>query len=162
ASVPEIETWSRRTGDQLGFFITEPNTGDYVLRLRATRKRSSDDVADELRDRVHAIQPTTKLEFGQLVEDVIGDLTTSPEPIEVRLALPAGAAGTDALREARVPVARGRWTRLGDLATVSVVPGETEIARDNQRTQVSVTARLSGRDLGSAVSEIQRLLAHEL
>src|SRR5262249_5595812 len=84
-SIPEIEAWSRRTGDQLGFFITEPNIGDYVLRLRNHRGRSSEEVADELRGRIEASQPALEIEFGQLVEDVIGDLTTTPEPIEVRI-----------------------------------------------------------------------------
>jgi multidrug efflux pump subunit AcrB len=56
----------------------------------------------------------------------------------------------------------GHWVRLGDVATLRVDPGETEIDRDNQRTMASVTARLSGRDLGSTVSEIQSRLRREL
>ena len=83
-------------------------------------------------------------------------------PVRVRLALPVGPTGTDVLRQARVPVSPGHWVRLSDVATARVTPGETEIARDDQRTMAPVTGRLSGRDLGSAMSEIQRRLRREL
>jgi heavy metal efflux system protein len=246
--VPEIAAWSRRTGDQLGFFITEPNTGDFVLRLRAKRHRSADEIADALRERAAVTTPALELEFGQLVEDVVGDLTTSPEPIEVRvlgedravdhqraedvatllatvpgvvdvrsgvvvsgpnlsivpgdgarragldaqalaervspyvegieagqitrgarawpirvvLPQPAGATGPEWLGDAQVPVANHHWVRLGQLADVRVEAGETEIARDNQRTMTAATARLSGRDLGSAMREIQQRVRREI
>ena len=83
--MPEIASWSRRTGNQLGFFITEPNQGDYVLRLRKGHRPAADAIASDLRTRIEAAQPALSIEFGQLVEDVIGDLTTSPEPIEIRV-----------------------------------------------------------------------------
>ena len=247
-SVPEITAWSRRTGDQLGFFITEPNIGDYVLTLRPKRTRSADEIADALRDQLAVTMPAIQFEFGQLIEDVIGDLTTSPEPIEarifgedrrvieqrardaaalidsvrgvvdvksgvvvsgpavtiapgpvgqraglavddlaratqpylqgieagqiqrgarawpVRVVLPGPppAAGPEALGQVRIPIAKSRWVRLNDVATLHVEPGATEIDRDNQRTMVAVTARLTGRDLGSAMAEIQRVLRRGL
>lgn len=248
SSMPEITAWSRRTGDQLGFFITEPNGGDYVLRLRSGRRRNADAIADDLRTRVESAQPALVIEFGQLVEDVIGDLTTNPQPIEVRvfsedralaqikarevahllsrvrgvvdvkdgvvvsgpnvsiapdpraarlglgapalaravepavagvevgeivhgprswpvrvtLARPQGLTGNAVLAAIAVPAGAGGRVRLGDLATLRTDPGETEIARDNLRTMVAVTARLTGRDLGSAMAEIRRRLRHEL
>ena len=241
AGMPEIVAWSRRTGDQLGFFITEPNIGDYALRLRSGHRRSADEIAGELRGRIEATQPSLDVEFGQLVEDVIGDLTTTPQPIEVRLfdedratgqakarevaailgsvrgvvdvrdgivvsgpsvtiapalasasavrsasALaaevapaiggvevgsiargarswpirvvmprPAELSGEDVLEQVPVPAGGGR-VRVGEIATVHTTPGETEIVRDNLRTMVASTARLSGRDLGSSMAEIQR------
>ncbi|HEV8480946.1 MAG TPA: efflux RND transporter permease subunit [Candidatus Eisenbacteria bacterium] len=247
-SVPDIAAWSRRTGDQLGFFATEPNVGDYVLRLKSGRRRSSDQVADDLRGRINAAEPTLDIEFGQLVEDVIGDLIATPEPIEIRLfgedravlqerarqaadliehvrgvvdvrngvvvsgpnleiqpasgaqrlglssddlasqleaylqgidageiqrgarswplrvylPLPADASGVDVLRQARIPATAGHWVRVGDVATIAVQPGETEIERDDQREMVAVTGRLSGRDLGSGMREIQAKIAKNL
>ena len=243
---PEIETWSRRTGDQLGFFITEPNTGDYVLQLRTRRKRSAAEIADDLRARVEAAQPAIQVEFGHLIEDVIGDLTTAPQPIEIRIfgqdrsllqeralevaariekvngvvdvrngvvvsgpslsvvpgpgahlaglgaddlmrAVQPAVAGIDAsqiprgarawpvrvlvarpseelagLAELRVPLPAGGSARLGDVATLTRSAGETEIVRDNQQEMSDVTARLSGRDIGSAVRGIQALIARDV
>ncbi len=84
-SVPEVESYSRRTGTELGFFLTEPNTGDFVVKLRKERKRSIDEVIDEVRSRVESNQPALRVEFGQLMMDVIGDLTNSPSPVEIKL-----------------------------------------------------------------------------
>jgi len=83
-------------------------------------------------------------------------------PVRVTLPFAAGASGARALADARVPVAPGRWGRLGDLATLHVEPGETEIARDDEHTMVPVTARLSGSDLGSAMKEIQRRVGRDV
>jgi cobalt-zinc-cadmium resistance protein CzcA len=80
----------------------------------------------------------------------------------VTLPAPVGLPGVAALAEARVPLSPGHWARLGDLATLVVAPGETEISRDDQRTMVSVTARLSGRDLGSAMGDIQHRVAKDI
>jgi len=66
------------------------------------------------------------------------------------------------LTEVRVPVPGGRWVRLGELADVRVGAGETEIRRDNQRTMTAPTARLSGRDLGSAMREIQQRVRSDI
>ena len=52
--MPEIASWSRRTGNQLGFFITEPNQGDYVLRLRKGHRPAADAIASDLRTRIEA------------------------------------------------------------------------------------------------------------
>jgi multidrug efflux pump subunit AcrB len=85
AATPEIESYSGRIGSQLGFFITEPNVGDYVLTLKRRRSRSSEEVASDLRQRIESQWPMLRVEFGQLVEDVIGDLIAVPQPIEVKL-----------------------------------------------------------------------------
>ncbi len=248
STLPEITSWSRRTGDQMGFFVTEPNIGDYVLRLRSGHRRSAEAIADDLRTRIEASQPALAVEFGQLVEDVIGDLTTNPQPIEIRifsedrelaqrkakeavailaqvagvvdvkdgvvvsgpnvtivpgpsaarsgldasaitravepsvagvdvgeivrgarawsvrvlLAHPAGLSGQATLAGIAIPTAAGARVRLGDVATLRTDPGETEIARDDLRTMVAVTARLTGRDLGSAMVEIQHRLRRGL
>jgi CzcA family heavy metal efflux pump len=85
ATVPEIAAYSRRTGTQLGFFLTEQNRGDYLVRLKKERSRSVDEITDELRGRIESKFPTLRVEFGQLMQDIIGDLTNSPSPIEIKL-----------------------------------------------------------------------------
>jgi multidrug efflux pump subunit AcrB len=246
AATPEIESYSGRIGDQLGFFITEANRGDYVLTLKRKRSRSAEEVANDLRERVESQWPMLQVEFGQLVEDVIGDLIAVPQPIEVKLfsedravleqrarevaellgtvrgvvdidpgvvvsgpnltfapttegrrlgldaaaladaitpaisGIPAGEIVRGArvwpvrvtlpregsiaseLRTLAVPVAAGRTRPLAEVATVRSDTGETEIDRDDLRTSVSVTARLENRDMGSAMREVQRLIAAKL
>ena len=84
-SVPEIETYSRRTGTQMGFFITEPNYGDYLIQLRKDRTRSTEEVSDEIRGKVEATQPALKIDFGQVIGDMLGDLMSSTQPIEIKI-----------------------------------------------------------------------------
>jgi Cu/Ag efflux pump CusA len=203
-------------------------------------------VASDLRHRIESQWPMVHVEFGQLVEDVIGDMIAVAQPIEVklfgedrpllerrahdvaallsgirgvvdvdagvvvsgpsitftptaegrRLGLDAGAladavkpaiAGIDAgeivrgarawpvrvtvpheadivseLRALPIPVAPGRTRPLAEIATVQADTGRTEIHRDDMRTTVSITGRLEGRDLGSAMREVQRVLAERL
>ncbi len=83
--IPEVDSYSRRTGTQLGFFLTEPNTGDFLVKLKSQRSRSINDVIAEVRRKVEASQPTLQVDFGQLMMDVIGDLTNTPKPIEIKL-----------------------------------------------------------------------------
>lgn len=85
-SVPEIENTSRRTGLELGLAqVTEAHRGDLTIKLKKERTRSADEIIDELRDKIGAQFPFLKVEFPQLLSDMIGDLTSSPEPIEVKL-----------------------------------------------------------------------------
>jgi multidrug efflux pump subunit AcrB len=246
AATPEIESYSGRVGNQLGFFVTEPNVGDYVLTLKRHRSRGAEDVAGDLRGRIQAHWPMLRVGFGQLVEDVVGDLTAVPQPIEVklygedrrvlerrardaaallsrirgvvdidpgvvvsgpnltftpttegrRLGLDAGVladairpavSGIDAgeivrgarawpvrvtvprqadiaseLRALAVPVAPGRTRPLVEVASAHSDTGETEIHRDDLRSSLAVTARLEGRDMGSAMREVQRVVAERL
>lgn len=85
ASAPEIESYSRRTGLELGLFITEPNTGDFAVKLKPGHKRSTEDVEGELRDKIKESEPSLDVEFVGILPDMIGDLTSSPEPIEIKL-----------------------------------------------------------------------------
>ncbi|MDD4033256.1 MAG: efflux RND transporter permease subunit [Bacteroidales bacterium] len=84
-SVPEIETYSRRTGTQMGFFITEPNYGDYLIQLRKDRKRTTNEVIDEIRQKVESTQPALQIDFGQVIGDMLGDLMSSTQPIEIKI-----------------------------------------------------------------------------
>src|SRR5437867_2577577 len=83
---PEVESTSRRTGLQLGVFpVTEPNTGDFAVKLKDDRKRGIDAVISDVRDRVKKAEPVLDVEFIQLLQDMIGDLTGAPQPVVVKL-----------------------------------------------------------------------------
>ena len=83
--VPEVQTYSRRTGTEMGFFITEPNRGDYLIQLKKNKTRSSDEVIDEMRKQIEATQPALTVDFGQVMTDMLGDLMSSVQPIEVKV-----------------------------------------------------------------------------
>jgi CzcA family heavy metal efflux pump len=246
---PEVSNYSRRTGAQLGLFLTEPNRGDLLIRLKRDRKRSSEEVIGELRDKIAEAEPALTAEFVHILEDLIGDLAQSPEPIEIKVYHPdgkvyrevahdiaewlekksvrgvvdvedrtiaigpsrnfrvnlekAGMAGfgvddvrnlqaaivdgelaSQMIRDNRLVGIRVRYPaeyrassdRLKGLLLTSpsgttvplssiadLEPEETtyEIKRDNLRNLSTVTARLEGRDLGSAVEEIKQRLYKE-
>jgi CzcA family heavy metal efflux pump len=82
---PEVEAYSRRTGTQLGFFITEPNRGDYLIQLKKKRGKTTDEVISDLRKKISSTQPALVIDFGQVIGDMLGDLTTTAEPIEVKV-----------------------------------------------------------------------------
>ncbi len=243
-AMPDVVSYSRRTGTQLGFFITEPNRGDYVINLKPrNQRRPVDDVIEDLRTRLAAVEPALETDFGQLIEDNLGDLTGGePQPIDIKLfgsdpvQLQAKARqiakivedtrGTDdtfdgitiagpALNFEVNPQAAARYglttaqihaqvepaivgsvvdkVRVGDrmydlrvlqphdgplgdlrihagdalvplreLATIGTGAPETEIDRENLNTYVAVTARLSGRDLGSTIAEIRGRIARDV
>ena len=83
---PEVESYSRRTGLQLGLSITEPNTGDFLVKLKEDRERSTEEVIEDLRHQIETTEPSlSRVEFPGILSDLIGDLTSSPEPIEIKL-----------------------------------------------------------------------------
>jgi len=82
---PEVESYSRRTGLEMGLFVTEPNTGDIAVKLKPDHKRSTADVIADLREQIAESEPSLEVEFVGIVPDVIGDLQGNPEPIEVKL-----------------------------------------------------------------------------
>ncbi len=84
-NVPEVEAYSRRTGTQMGFFITEPNRGDYLIQLKKSRDKSTEDVIADIRAKVEASQPALRIDFGQVIGDMLGDLMTSVQPVELKI-----------------------------------------------------------------------------
>jgi heavy metal efflux system protein len=84
-SVPEVKTYSRRTGTQMGFFITEPNDGDYLIELYKNRDKTTVEVADIIRKKVEQALPFLQTEYLQVVSDMLGDLMESGNPIEVKI-----------------------------------------------------------------------------
>ncbi len=84
-TIPEVAAYSRRTGTQMGFFITEPNTGDYLIQLKTNRSRTTEEVISDIRAKVEASQPALRIDFGQVITDMLGDLMTSVQPVEVKI-----------------------------------------------------------------------------
>jgi len=85
-TVPEVESSSRRTGAELGpAAVTEANRGDILVKLKKDRKRSIDDVIEDVRSQVVEREPGVKIEFVQILQDMIGDLTGEREPIQIEL-----------------------------------------------------------------------------
>ena len=82
---PEVESYSRRTGLEMGLFVTEPNRGDYAVKLKPDHKRGTEDVIADLRKQIAEKEPALEIEFVGILPDVIGDLQGNPEPIEVKL-----------------------------------------------------------------------------
>ncbi|HEV3511378.1 MAG TPA: efflux RND transporter permease subunit [Candidatus Sulfotelmatobacter sp.] len=84
--VPEVESTSRRTGLQLGLAaVTEANTGDILVKLKAKRSRGIDDIMAEARAQIKQQEPALDIELIQVLQDMIGDLTSAPEPIQIKL-----------------------------------------------------------------------------
>ncbi len=242
---PEVETYSRRTGLQLGGGVTEAFEGDFFVRLKSGPRRGIEEVMDEVRSKVESTIPGLKIELLQLMEDVIGDLTAVPQPIEVilfsdnarqladlapRIAaaistvpgvvdvdnglaiagdaldirvdrVAASLEGLDAesitkilenylegtvttqiqrgpkmvgvrvwtpaqdrdrqasLKDIQLRAPDGHMVPLGRIATIMTITGQPEIKRDNLKRMVAVTGRISGRDMGSTVRDVQRVLA---
>jgi CzcA family heavy metal efflux pump len=84
-ATPEVETYSRRTGLQLGGGVTEVNEGDFFVRLKPFPRRPIEAVMDDVRREVNQSVPGLTIELAQLMEDLIGDLVGVPQPIEIKI-----------------------------------------------------------------------------
>ena len=243
-SNPNVETYSRRTGAQLGGGLTEANAGDFFVRLKPLPRAPINEVMDRIRTQVEHDVPGLDIELAQLMEDLIGDLTAVPQPIEVKIYSddplrlsqlarktaaaigripgvvdvrdginPAGDAlevhidrvraaleGVDADSVTRMlgsaltgnvstEIQRGPkmvgvrlWIpselrdtdgKLADLmlrapdghlfplrrvADIVAVSGQPQISRDNLKRMVAVTARISGRDMGSVIRDVKQVM----
>jgi len=69
----------------MGFFITEPNRGDYLIELKKDRKNTTEEVITQIRQKIEASQPALKIDFGQVITDMLGDLMSSVQPIEIKI-----------------------------------------------------------------------------
>ena len=84
--VPEVESTSRRTGLQLGLAaVTEANTGDILVKLKSDRQRDIEEIIADVRGQIKQQEPALDVEFIQVLQDMIGDLTSAPEPIQIKL-----------------------------------------------------------------------------
>ncbi len=243
---PEVENTSRRTGLQLGLAaVTEANTGDISVKLKLSRSRDIEDVIADVRAKIKTEEPAIDVEFVQVLQDMISDLTGEPQPVEVkmfsqdaalleawapkvadaiakdkgvvdvlngidntisgpavvfqvdpsiaaragfspeevaldasailegepsttpvvthdrtytvRVRFPAGnRASLEAMRDTLLVSSTGKTATLGSLATLTELPGQTEIHRENLLRNVVVSARLEGVDLGTGVASVKK------
>lgn len=84
-AMPELESYSRRTGARLALGISQAHMGDFLVKLKPERQRKTDEVVAELRKQLHVAVPGIEWEFAGILNDLIGDLTWSPRPIEIKL-----------------------------------------------------------------------------
>ncbi|HVX85632.1 MAG TPA: efflux RND transporter permease subunit [Phycisphaerae bacterium] len=84
-NTPEVESYSRRTGVALGLELTEPNAGDFLVKLRSNSKRSTQEVINDVRDQIHKTEPQIDVDLHGMLGDLIGDLVSSPKPIEIKI-----------------------------------------------------------------------------
>jgi len=84
-TTPEVKTYSRRTGTQMGFFITEPNRGDYLIELKTKRDKKTEEVSNDIRIRIEKTLPALTVDFGQVITDMLGDLMSSVQPVEIKI-----------------------------------------------------------------------------
>jgi CzcA family heavy metal efflux pump len=85
-ATPEVEITSRRTGLEMGFnAVHEANTGDFTVKLKSRRSRGIDEIMADVRSRIRATEPELDIEFTQVLQDMIGDLSNAPEPIQIKL-----------------------------------------------------------------------------
>jgi CzcA family heavy metal efflux pump len=88
-SMPEVESTSRRTGMQMGLAaVTEANTGDFTVKLKSGRRRPIDDVIADVRAEIKRTEPELDIEIIQVLQDMIGDLSNAPEPIQIKIFSP--------------------------------------------------------------------------
>lgn len=242
---PAVETYSRRTGIQLGGGLTEANEGDYFIRLKSFPRPPIDEVMEQVRSRVEHTIPGLDIEMAQLMEDLIGDLTAVPQPIEIKIYSDDGAllqqlgpkvaeaigtipgvvdvqdgiilagdaleiqvdrvkaslAGVDpesvtrmitemmsgvvttyiqkgpkmvgvrvwippearaTMRDVsrlRIPGPDGQLIPVKRIATLRTIIGQPQIMRDDLKRMVAVTGRISGRDLGSVIRDVKKVMA---
>lgn len=87
--LPEVASVSRRTGLQLGLAtVTEANTGDISVKLKTKRSKSVYAIMDDLREEFAQREPSVDVEFIQVLQDMIGDLSNAPEPVRIQLFSP--------------------------------------------------------------------------
>jgi CzcA family heavy metal efflux pump len=242
---PNVQTYSRRTGTQLGGGVTEANEGDFFIKLKPFPRQPINQVMDDIRAQVTQKVPGLDIDLAQLMEDLIGDLTAVPQPVEIKIfstdalqlpaladkvaaALvkipgvvdvnnginPAGSAlnididplkaagegmtpdqitqsltlylsGTVAtqlilgtksvdvrvmlppvdynseekLKALLLTAPDGHVFPLHRVAVIKSIDGQPQINHENLKPMVAVTARISGRDLGSVMIDVKQMMS---
>ncbi|MGC2415137.1 MAG: efflux RND transporter permease subunit [Stellaceae bacterium] len=129
-AMPELQTFSRRTGLGLGGSLSEPNHGDFFVLLKPNHARPTPTVMADVLSQVGKLVPGVKVELAQLMEDLIGDLTAVPQPIEIKLF----ATDTAAL----IPQARKVAAAIAKIAGIVEVKDGVVLAGDGLDVQVDL------------------------
>jgi CzcA family heavy metal efflux pump len=165
--VPEVESYSRRTGLELGLFITEPNKGDVAVKLKQGHARATEEVISDLRAEVEKSEPSLEIEFVGILPDMIGDLTSSPEPIEIKLFSEDATALHEKAEEVEATIQKLKYvvdTKSGVIVSGPAVTFNIDPQRaarlDVTATDVAntVTTAMSG-DASTTILQQDRLIA---
>ncbi|HKG95367.1 MAG TPA: efflux RND transporter permease subunit [Gemmatimonadaceae bacterium] len=159
-STPEVAGTSRRTGAELGLFATQQNVGDIAVRLAGSRDRSSFQVIDDVRGRIEAAVPRLRVEFVQILSDVINDLAGAARPVEIKLFGPDLAA-----LEAYGTRLGGRLETVGGIEDLynGVAEPSAELAMTINAAEASrigltpaqVSAAVAGALMGSGAGDVR-------
>ena len=125
---PEVESYSRRAGEGLGVMLVEPNTGDFLVKLKANRKRSTQEVITDVREKFNKQVPRFQWEFPGILSDLIGDLTWEDQPIEIKLF----STDTDFLKRKAAQIVK----------SISNVPGVVDITNGINMTGPSIRLKV--------------------
>ncbi|HLZ67541.1 MAG TPA: efflux RND transporter permease subunit [Aliidongia sp.] len=151
-ATPEVATFSRRTGLGLGGDLNEANQGDFFVRLKPQPRRDSDAIMTDVRQAIEKQVPGVEVELAQLMEDLIGDLTTVPQPIEIKLF----AADSAAL----IPVAEKIADAVGKIGGVVDIKDGVTLAGDAINVRIDpVKAGLEGMDPSAVSSQLDGYLS---
>jgi len=151
-ATPDIDTFSTRVGTGLGGGLSEPNTGDFFVRLKSGPRRPITTVMTEVQDKINQSVPGLKVALSQLMEDLIGDLTAVPQPVEVKLFANDPAQLDPAARKLAAAIAKQK-------GIVSVQDGIV-IAGDGLNIQVDpARAGMEGVDPGMVSAALDGYLA---
>ncbi|MDR3507887.1 MAG: efflux RND transporter permease subunit [Caulobacteraceae bacterium] len=154
-ATPDVDSYSRRTGAQLGGGLSEADEGDFFIHLRHGRRRDVETVMAEIRQKVQTQVPGLDIETAQLMEDLIGDLTAVPQPIEIKLFSPDPAA----LRQAAGVIAPA----IGKIDGVVEVVDGLRVAGDAVMVKVNrPAAALEGLDPDAVGRQLETLIGGQV
>jgi CzcA family heavy metal efflux pump len=154
-ATPEVDSYSRRTGAQLGGDLSEADEGDFFIHLKKGPRRGVEAVMAEIRQKVQAQVPGLDIETAQLMEDLIGDLTATPQPIEIKL------FGTDPAALAQA--ARTIAPAIGKIDGVVEVLDGLRVAGDALVVKINrPAAALEGLDPDAVAKQLQSLVGGQV
>lgn len=150
-SMPEVDTFSRRLGTGLGGDLGQSYHGDFFVRLKPGHERPTEEVMSDVREHVEHEVPGVEVELAQLMEDLIGDLTAVPQPIEIKLY----SADTKTL----VPQAQRVAKAIADIPGVVEIKDGVQLAGDALNVQIDPDkATLEGMTVATVTQAINNAL----